>query len=218
MPSTGQNLPGVDFYFQSLASALSINRPGGTGYQGYADYSGKTSGALYAKWQNLSTSADTAAKILDLVWTDVAANAVVGTKGWGLNAATSRQPNNIRIRASDGNDAQQNSVPITIYERHIRYQMLFAIPAFVTLAAAVAVFLGVSVLAVMGRTGPGRIRKFLEATSAGRIIGAFLWINKSTGKGTREWIEAVGTRAVRITNEGISAEGENLMNETEEAD
>ncbi|KAF7161388.1 hypothetical protein CNMCM5623_007002 [Aspergillus felis] len=62
--STGQNLPGVDFYTQALYRALSISSPAG---QPYADYSGWTSLALYAKWQNLSTTATGAAKIIDLV-------------------------------------------------------------------------------------------------------------------------------------------------------
>jgi hypothetical protein len=216
VPITGQNLPGVEFYYQALASALSINQPGATGYQGFADYSGKTSLALYAKWQKLSSSADSVSRILDLVWTDVAANAVVGTKGWGLSSAASGQLKTIVKHASDGNDAQQTLVPITIYEKRIRYQILYAIPAFIMLAVTVAVFCSVSVLAVMGRTGPGRMRKFLEATSAGRIIGKFLWAEKGAGKGTKEWIEAVGTRRVRITSESISAEGDSLMNEAEE--
>jgi hypothetical protein len=216
VPISGQNLPGAEFYFQALASALSINRPGATGYQGFADYSGQSSLALYAKWQGLSSSADKAAKILNLVWTDVAANAVVGTKGWGLSSAASGQLNPIMKRASDGNDAQPNLVPIIIYEKRIRYRILFAIPAFIILAITVAVLVSFLVLTIMGRTGLGRMRKFLEATSAGRIIGTFLWAEKSTGKGTKEWIDAVGTRRVRITSKGISAEGDGLMNETEE--
>ncbi|PVH69081.1 hypothetical protein DL98DRAFT_182905 [Cadophora sp. DSE1049] len=218
VPITGQNLPGVEFYYQALASALSISKPGNTGYQGFADYSGKTSLALYAKWQNLSSSADSASRILDLVWTDLAANAVVGTKGWGLNSATSEQLKTIlkRSSSSEGNDTEQTLVPITIYKKRIRYRILFAIPAFIVLAVTFAALCSVLVLAFMGRTGPGRMRKFLEATSAGRIIGKFSWAEKGAGKGTKEWIEAVGTRRVRITSDGISSEGESLMNETEE--
>jgi len=193
-----------------------MNQPSGTGYQGFADYSGKTSLALYTKWQKLSSSADSASRILDLVWTDVAANAVVGTKGWGLSSAASGPLKTVMKRASDGNDAQQTLVPITIYEKRIRYRLLFAIPAFIILAVTVAVLCSVSVLAAMGRTGPGRMRKFLEATSAGRVIGKLSWTEKGVGKGTKEWIEAVGTRRVRITSEGISVEGESLMNETED--
>ncbi|RDL37936.1 uncharacterized protein BP5553_05369 [Venustampulla echinocandica] len=218
VPITGQNLPGVEFYYQALASALRINRPGAVGYQGFADYSGKTSFALYAKWQNLSSSVDSTSKILDLVWTDVAANAVVGTKGWGLSSVASGHSKTILKRASEGNgdDAPQSQVPITIYEKRIRYRILYAIPAFIIAAITVAVICTVSVLAIMGRTGLKQMRKFLDAASAGRIVGRLLWPEKGTGKGTKDWIEAVGTRRVTITSTSISAEGESLMDGAEE--
>jgi hypothetical protein len=60
------------------------------------------------------------------------------------------------------------------------------------------------------------MRKFLDATSAGRILGKVLWADKAGGGKTNDWIEDVGTRRVRITTDGISAEGESLMNEAEE--
>lgn len=82
IPSTpGQNLPGVDFHVQALQNAFTIARPGSVGYAGYADYSGMTGLALYTKWRNLSASAEGAAAIIKLVWTDIAAKSVVGTKG-----------------------------------------------------------------------------------------------------------------------------------------
>lgn len=187
IPITSQNLPAVSFYNQALSSALAIARPGVTGYQGYADYSGQSSLALYAKWQGLSRTPDGAAKILNLVWTDVAANAVVGTKGWGVHSAASVYPHTLRRRADAANDTQQALAPVTIFERHIRYHIPFAIPAFVVLAGITAVIGAVSTLAFMGRTGPGRMRAFLEATSAGRIVGTLLW-PKRGGEGTKEWM------------------------------
>ncbi|KAK3902365.1 hypothetical protein C8A05DRAFT_33927, partial [Staphylotrichum tortipilum] len=80
----GQNLPALDFYPQALQNAFSIARPGAPGYEGYADYSGMTALAMYSKWRGLSGDAAGAAQIVKLVWTDIAANSVVGTKGWGL--------------------------------------------------------------------------------------------------------------------------------------
>jgi len=60
------------------------------------------------------------------------------------------------------------------------------------------------------------MRAFLEATSAGRIMGTLLWPKKRPGPKTKEWIEAVGVRSVRISKERISAEGESLVKEPEE--
>jgi hypothetical protein len=196
----GQNLPGVDFYSQALATALSISSPCVATYQGYADYSGMTSLALFAKWQNLSRSADTASTILNLVWTDAAANSVVGTKGWGLTSGSN----------------QQVLVPVTVYRKVILYRLPFAIPAFIVLAAAIAVLATLILLTLTRKTGVGRMRVLLRATSAGRIIGMSLWPEKRLERGTKEWIAAVGTRSVSITNEGIVAEGESLVEEAEE--
>jgi hypothetical protein len=200
MSSLGQNLPGVDFYFQALATALRISSPCVTTDSGFADYSGMTSLALFAKWQNLSRNADTVSTILNFVWTDAAANSIAGTKGWGLTSGTN----------------QQVLVPVTVYRKVILYRLPFAIPAFIVLAAAIAVLVTLILLTLTRKTGLGRMRALLEATSAGRIIGMSLWPEKRTGRGTKEWIAAVGTRSVSITNEGIVAEGESLVEEAEE--
>jgi hypothetical protein len=52
---------------------------------------------------------------------------------------------------------------------------------------------------VMGRTGPAKLRRLLDATSPGRILGGFLWPGKAaTVRGTNEWVKAVGTRVVIV--------------------
>lgn len=198
--SAGQNLPGVDFYSKALSIALNIASPCVAGYQGLADYSGMTSLALFAKWQNLSWSAATAPAILNLVWTDAAANAVVGTKGWGL---------------TPGND-QQVLVPVTVYQRTISYRLPFAIPAFIVLTVTIIVLVTLIGLTLMQKTGLARMRALLDATSAGRIIGTALWPEKRTGRGTRAWIAVVGTHGVRITSDGIFTEGESLVEDPEQ--
>ncbi|GIK07599.1 hypothetical protein Aspvir_003265 [Aspergillus viridinutans] len=178
--STGQNLPGVDFYTQSLYRALSISSPAG---QPYADYSGWTSLALYAKWQALSTTATGAAKIIDLVWTDFAANAMVGTKA----------------------AAEQDQVlPVTVFERRIRYRLPYAVPGIVVLVAALGIVGGVVVLGCMRRTGVGRLKGFLERTAVGRVLGLVLLGEE--GEMGKDWVEKVGGKRVRITEGGITVE------------
>jgi hypothetical protein len=200
-PFEGQNLPGVDFYSQALATAINIGSPCTTNYQGVnADYSGLTSLALFAKWQNLSESADTASMIFNLVWTDAAANMVVGTKGWGLSSETN----------------QQVLVPVTVYRKVILYRLPFAIPAFIVLTAFVAVLVTLLLLTLTRKTGLGRMRALLEATSAGRIMGMSLWPEKQTERGTKEWIENIGTRCVKVTKDGIFVEENSLVEDAEE--
>jgi hypothetical protein len=58
----------------------------------------------------------------------------------------------------------------------------------------------------------------LEATSAGRIIGIFLWPQKMAGEGTKQWIKAVGVRDVKIAPEYISAGREQVVDEHKLAD
>ncbi len=173
----GQNIPGVDFYVQALQNAFTIASPGTVGYEGYADYSGLTSGlALYGKWQGLSKTPEGAAQILRLVWTDVAANSVVGTKGWG-----------------DG-----DRVEVVAWGRRVRYHMGYIVPAVVVLGLAGGV-VGVWVaLVVMGRTGRGKMRRLLEVTSAGRIWGGVLWPGEGGRTGTGQWVKTVGTRVVVV--------------------
>lgn len=199
----GQNLPGVDFYTQALMNAFSITRPGSTGDQGYGDYSGRTGLALYTKWQNLSSSADQASRIINLVWTDIAANSVVGTKGWGLGSAA--------LRKRDTTEADQ--VPVTVYQSHVRYRIPYAVPAFVALAVTVVVVVVGIILVAVGKTGSNRMRLLLDATSAGRVMGSFLWPGKAAGKGTDEWVKEVGTKVVIASNESVVATGV-TVNET----
>ncbi|OJD27594.1 hypothetical protein ACJ73_01016 [Blastomyces percursus] len=214
-----QNLPGAEFYIQAMLTALTITRPGGN--RGYVDYSGFSSLALFAKWQNLSKTPEGAARILDLVWTDSAANAVMGTKGWGV---TSFSANAHQIRQKEkkeskkGNEKRQTGkidqddpiVPVTVYKKYIRYQIPFAVPAFIILTATLATAVTLAILCIMGRTGPKRMRTFLEASSTGRNVGTFVidQEGENESKGTKEWVKSVGRKIVRITREGISLEGE----------
>ena len=193
---TGQNLPGVDFYTSALQNTFTIRRPGSLGYEGYGDYSGRTGLALYKKWQRLSENAEGAAEIVKLVWTDIAANSVVGTKGWGLRAAEGEGG----LRKRDGNgDGGDELVKVTVYRRRVRYVLPYMVPAIVVLALAVSVLATWVVLMAMGRTGPAKLRRLLDATSPGRILGGFLWPGKAaTVRGTNEWVKAVGTRVVIV--------------------
>lgn len=220
LPMTKQNLPGVEFYAQALFTTTSITRPGISTWNNYADYSGQTSLALFAKWQQLSASAAGAGRILDLIWTDVAANAVLGTKGWGLTsvaASASTAPKSTKREVGPAG-SDHVKVPIVVYEKYIRYRLPFAVPAFVVLSLTTAVLCALIILCVTGRTGPKRMRRLLEDTSVGRTLGVLLWPEKKKGLGTGEWTEAVGTRNVMIGREGITKEEESLVDGKEPRD
>lgn len=205
----GLNLPGVDFFNRALLNALMISQPGTLGFRGLADYSGQTSLALFAKWQSLSETAEGAAKIINLVWTDVASNYVVGTKGWGLtswSATAHDEEKDVSKRSTGGGNTPGDNplVPVTVFKRRIRYEIPFAVPAFMTLGVTTVTLALLIVLAVMGKTGPRRMRMFVDASSPGRIIGMFLCPDKSkTGTGTKQWVKGVGMTVVTISKDDI---------------
>lgn len=192
----GQNLPGISFYAQALQSAFNIARPSPFAY---GDYSGQTGLALFAKWQQLSKSAADASQIINLVWTDLAANAIVGTKGWGLTSVAA----GLAKRATDG--GHTGMVPVTAFRKQVRYRIPFAVPAFVVLAVALAVFVTVAVLLATRRTGLTTLRRLIDATSPGRLISQKLWPEEAYGLNTKEWVRRVGPRKVVVTKEVVAA-------------
>lgn len=169
-----QNMPGLNFYAKALQIATSISAPyaatsksNATYYQGGADYSGFSSLALFAKWQNLTSSANTAGRILDLVWTDYSANAVVGTRGWGLSTSQQGTAEILQVNPT--------TAPVIVYQRIIRYRLPFATPAFATLAALLAILVVLLILVTKRKSNAAQMRAMLEATSVGRVAAMGLW-------------------------------------------
>lgn len=191
----GQNLPGVDFYAQALRNAFNTRR--GTELS-FGDYSGQTQLALYALWQNYSSKATDASNIVNLIWTDISANAVVGTKGWGLTSVAAAGSS-----GSNHDAVQDSTVPVTLYERRVRYHMLFAIPAFVVLAMFVGLVIFMLVLAVTKKTSFAKMHRLLDGTSAGRIMGLHLWPEDGSGLTTKQWIQEVGPRVAISTGSAV---------------
>lgn len=218
-----QYLPALNFYSQALYTAMNIGPPVRkySGYQGYADYSGWSSLGVYAKWQNLSSSADTVSQILNLVWTDVAANAVVGTRGWGLTSAASTDSAafvpSANVSSTDLNPAPLTQVPVVLYHQRIQYRLPFAVPAIVALAITLIALVTLLVLAIQGKTGANRMRNFLDATSMGRSTAQLLW-PPVLAQGTRIFVKEYGKRQVTITGTAIIAEELHAANESEKPD
>lgn len=200
-----QNLAGVDFYPKALQTALNISGDPSlqfSTFQGGADYSGYSSLALFAKWQTYS-SAETVGSIINLIWTDEAANAVVGTRGWGLH--TDAIGNGAaRVETMVVSEA---TVSVTVYRRIVQYHILFAVPAFIVLVGFFVVLMVLVVLLARRKTGISRMRAMLDATSIGRAVGATIWPETtSTASKTKQWIQTIGKRQVTITRDRIIVE------------
>lgn len=174
------------------------------------DYSGKGGLALYNKWDNLSHTAEGAAKILNLLFTDYAANDLVGTRS---HLTTSDLPPNLQKRdtsASTQDDKMQaGKVPVHLYRRVIRYRYLYGIPALVCVVVVAAILVSTIIALLTGRGSIERVKRYLWRLSAGRIMIAFIYPeSKHLYSDTKEWIQGVGATNIRILLDGRSQGGD----------
>ena len=196
-----QNLPGVTFHTDALGPAYSLSSS--TAWSGTQDYSGKVDLGLYIKWQALSADPSTAGKIIDLIWTDVAANAVLGARG-SIPSSFSENPQ--KRESNSFNSQQQNSaqVRVTVYEQRVHYHRLFAIPAFVALFLTICVALGAFVSAIIGNARPARIQHYLTHLSSGRILSTLLYPDECEPLAdSSTWVSKVGTKRIAMPRNGI---------------
>jgi hypothetical protein len=196
-----QNLPGVEFYSDALNAIFKFD-PLGPPLIGLADYTGKTNLGIYAKWQNLSRTAGGTANIVNLIWTDIAANAVVGTKSWLPS------PPLTDLQKRQDQSSQVAQVPVTVYSSRIQYNWLFAIPALVTLAISGLIGLTTLALMVVGHARPSKMKRYLNALSPGRILATFVYPNECDQQvATTTWLQTVGSKKIALPKRGLPAAG-----------
>ncbi|OQV07867.1 hypothetical protein CLAIMM_12227 [Cladophialophora immunda] len=198
-----QNLPGVDFHVGALGALFSISTYAG---DSTADYSGKTNLAMYRLWQDLSRTPANAARILNLIWTDVAANSVVGTKS--LQPPLPQQTLQKRDGSSSPDDAAL-LVPVTVYERRVRYHMVYGIPALMTAFGTLCVLIAVLVVLCLGRAGTTKMRRYLDRTSPGRLATSQLYTKPSateksdkgpdSSRSTKDWLKTQGWKQITLS-------------------
>jgi hypothetical protein len=193
-----QNIPGVTFHLASFAKAYDLSGFGASEY----DYSGTADFSVYRKWFNLSATEAGTAHMLNLIWTDVAANAVVGTRGW----ASQKSPPNLVPRDEPGQgDAL---VPIYIFHRKIQYNYWFGIPAFVLCLYAVLLLLATIALSLKGSLRIRQLNKYIDHTSLGRNLTTLLYPNKCSQKlSKKDWDTHMGNILITIGGERPYAHG-----------
>ncbi|GLA15239.1 hypothetical protein AnigIFM62618_001755 [Aspergillus niger] len=185
------SMPGNLFYTQRLLSLFDI----ATLNQATSRYTGSGDLALYNRWFELSSSASGVEKMLGLIWTDMTANTVVGTRGWH-NAPSQTSNNSKRMSKRDVGGV---SVPVTLWSRNIKYHLPYAIPAFIVLALSIALAGFTICLLILRRTGLGQMRSYLARTSPGRILGNALHPDQAgVLASTKTWIQQVGVRKATL--------------------
>lgn len=179
------NMPGSEFYAGSMGTAWTVT---GSRFGSGVDYSGANNMAIWARWQMLSETAKMVSLIPNLIFTDNAASAVVGTKGV----------------LGPMNSAKTNVAPIQVTPivQKIRYHYPFAIPAFIAAFALLALSVTGLVLAILGKR-IGRLRHHLWRVSPGRIFTAFMNPESDTFMlESKEWSEKMGAEVVDLSSNG----------------
>jgi hypothetical protein len=178
------------------------------------DYSGATNLDLYTTWKDLSDNATGVEQILNLIWTDIAANAVVGTRG---RLPLESIPN-LSKRSDESQDAK---IPVYVLNRSTRYHIIYAIPAFFVLGLLVLALIAAFVAMIRGHGTVGRVRMYLLRLSSGRLMT--MANNKddrldetatATGiESTSRWVQRRGRTMISVSNT-IPAKKEGLSEHT----
>jgi hypothetical protein len=176
--SAGADAPGGAL--EAVYSPISIGMP---------DYSGTANWALFLKWQSLSRSASTAGSIINLMWTDIMANGVVGAKGLFSDTNATAQEK----------ETGSTTAVATPLKDAIHYDFVYAIPAFIYLALYGATLFFAILLFVLGRVRIRTLRALLNHTSAGRatIMERYPGEDRVLAK-TSEWTSTFAQENVRF--------------------
>ena len=117
------------------------------------DYTGQSSWPMYSKWYELCQDASTVSQIPNLIWTDLMANYVVGTKN---------------ILSQTGKDSAEYPA-----QRRIEintYQWRYASAAIFFAAIYLVLILAVVILYTTGRCNLAMLRFMLDQSAAGRSM------------------------------------------------
>ena len=181
------------------------------------DLSGLSRMSLASMWKRMSTTSAGTAGIMNLIWTDFAANALVGTRGWvddrglppNLQGASALQKRDdpATSRASTSGSA---SVPVRIYVRQTHYRWLYAIPAAVTLLLAAIICAAALVALACGKGSVARIGYYLNHLSAGRLLVAVQTRVREFGSKREVWLEGGGRTSLALATDG-DGDGDGLL-------
>ena len=166
---------------------------------GYVDYSAEQNYPLYLKWKNLTSNPDTSSQMINLVWTDLMANYVLG-------ANSRRQPH---VASNFSNFELLDPAEVRIFEQKIRYDLRFAIPALIFLGLYLGILVWAVVVWVCRRATFASLRHLLNQTTTGRAVTVERFYSHLSdsepstclqGK-TQTWIQKFGDEPIHIRKE-----------------
>ncbi|KAF9891491.1 hypothetical protein FE257_003958 [Aspergillus nanangensis] len=203
---SSDNAPAAQFPYKALKAIYQIGESSdfsSVATDALADYSGRTNAGMFTKWQRLTQSPADVAKVFNVIWTDIAANAVVGTRAWNWSA----RPDSLAL-PEDQAPGSTLGVKVLPFERHLGYQLPYAIPAIFVAVVVGVILLATVAVVVMGRVGVGKMRRFLNNTSVGRSFTTFLYPENSHRQAkTGSWIGNAGVNVVDLSGHTPVGEG-----------
>jgi hypothetical protein len=200
------NLPAVDFHHAAMFDTYSVSADVLDQQNNIvADYTGHSNLAMYNRWKNLSATASGSSHIINLVWTDLAANAVVGTRSW-----LPSEPLPDLAKRADG-DTPGVKVPIYVFSRGTKYHIKYAIPAFLVLGLLLVAICASLIAVIFGRASFGRIRLYLSRVSSGRLMTTMVAddvamgettgvSDESSAAGTKQWLKRRGKTVIDVSD------------------
>lgn len=177
---TDDNYPASDFPSRIMNSVLNLDTDWAF------DLVGRANMAIFTRWQHLSAKPETASDIIKLLWTDLAASAVVGTKG-------------VLGPSNDGDPGDAADIRIRPIEHRITYNYLFGIPAFILALFLIAILAVMFLSVCFGKVTLAKLRLRLQQLSPGRIFTTFLYPDTSNlTMRSKEWAKGNGDKTVTV--------------------
>jgi len=168
-----------------VLSSVFDSIPAGVSLISLPDYSGKTSYPMFLKWKALSGNASSVGSIINLLWMDIMANAVLSSKSVLSRNGTS--------------DLASIMARVTPFQHTINYNYFYAIPAFCFLLLYLFSFLIFLICVSTARARMSTLRMLLNQTSAGRAVTTERDEKRlSPYAGTNDWVSALGDEKIKI--------------------
>lgn len=143
------------------------------------DFSGASNIAMSRMWSQLSGSSESAAKMINLIWTELAAASTVGIKAVTADSSSRNSKENTRLA--------------TPYTQRISYTWAYAIPGFLVLLASAFILLSALFFALTSRFSIRVLRQLLNQTATGRVATNLLHPTTSDPSAdTKAWANTAG--------------------------
>ncbi|KAK0716066.1 hypothetical protein B0H67DRAFT_645739 [Lasiosphaeris hirsuta] len=196
----GQSYAGADFPVSAAETIYSSSTISGISDSSWSfDMLGHSNMAVFMRWQNLSGTASEASKIINLLWTDLAASAVVGTKGvLGTNNAGAAEDDTAVVYVNPS-------------LRVIKYRYAFAIPALILLLIVVLATSAALFFWILNLSSIGRLKLRVQQLASGRIFTVTLYPESSNFfMHPSEWSALNGSKTVSLvaTRDTVNVKGE----------